>query len=168
MSSTTTTTTRPALTSTLRDPTSWRSVITPANKLLLTGIIHCLVPLGVPALRDPLLSLLRTGYVDGLRALAHAPTPVLYAQSNGFWFVVSGVLMGIAGRALQCYVRDVGEATHGVVKIPRSVAWGLLGLGVVGVTSNPVSGFWSLLLQGVWMLNWESRPVTATKRGKAA
>ncbi|KAJ3179179.1 hypothetical protein HDU87_003138 [Geranomyces variabilis] len=131
----------------------------PADALFYTGVTHCVLPLLLPTLRNPLVSLIRGGYFNGLSKVVSAPTALLFAQSNAFWFTVTGVAFTIAGRALQCYVRDVGALSPRPVRIPRGIAWALIALGAVGAAATPVSGFVLLLAQGSWMLTWESKPV---------
>ncbi|KAJ3164185.1 hypothetical protein HDU88_005497 [Geranomyces variabilis] len=136
-------------------PASW---FTPANLMMFTGVGHCAVGLAIPIFRTPFLSLCRGGYIGGLRNFAAVPTPLLYAQCNAFWFMGFGVAMGIVARTLQVYVRDVGALSRAAVTIPRSIAWSLIALGGLGALATPVSGFWLLVANGMWMLGWQSKP----------
>lgn len=67
-------------------------------------------------------------------------------RSNAFWFLFFGVLMWVIARMLRWLTNEQG------IPIPRFVGWQMLVLSVIGGICMPVSGFWLVILQAVYML----------------
>ncbi|MBD0379553.1 DUF6463 family protein [Paenibacillus sedimenti] len=67
-------------------------------------------------------------------------------RSNAFWFLFSGVLLWIIGRMLRWLTRKQG------IPIPRFVGWQLLIFSIVGAICMPISGFWVVIPQGIYIL----------------
>lgn len=95
--------------------------------LFWTGVLHQSV--GVLLGGGTALAILRDGYVGAVE--------VEREREVVFWFLVAGVLMMLAGRALAVLER--------ARPLPREFGWWLLGLGLLGGLAIPVSGFWIAL-----------------------
>jgi hypothetical protein len=108
--------------------------------LLGVGIIH--TGFGLIVFWREVGSLWRSGLWDALAGYQE--------RELGFWFIVSGWLMILAGGLL-----DTLEA-HGAA-LPFWFGWALLALVVVGVVLMPVSGFWLLLPPTLGVLRRTSR-----------
>lgn len=114
------------------------SLLTTANLLIGTGILHCGFGLVVPKLRDPFLRSVRDIAVSVPDDNEH------YARECGFWFQFAGVMLIVLGS----YIRSSKESS----KPPRWFGWALSGIGIVGATLMPTSGFWLVLAQGIRIL----------------
>mgnify|MGYP000400550248 CR=1 FL=1 len=102
-----------------------------AYLLIATGVLHNAIGfiISAPVLGD----IASEGFFN---------TVVMQHDRNAaFWFLFSGfalILMGLLLLELR--------------RIPRTFAWALLTLNIIGVVIMPVSGLWLVLPQAVYML----------------
>lgn len=112
-----------------------------ANLLIGTGILHIGVGLAVPELRQPFFRGMSHGFSDSLEINER------YAREAGFWFELFGVLLIMNGFLMRSYSIDTGGKAP-----PKWMGWALVACGVGGVLVMPVSGFWTVIPQGVYIL----------------
>ncbi|KAJ3051020.1 hypothetical protein HK097_008009 [Rhizophlyctis rosea] len=137
----------------------------PGTAFISTGVGHCIVGLLVPKLRTPLLEIISAGVINSVVKVHPLTGEPTFDRSNSFWFQFGGVVMVAMGRLMQLYLRDVNgeeDVVRGkeVVKasecLPEEVGWWFLGIGVGGGLMLPVSGFWLLVPQGLYVV-WRAR-----------
>ena len=124
--------------------------ITSGQLLISTGVLHNAVGVaaGVGALAMPGVparNFFGDIWRDGVIA-AIEPDP---ARGLLFWFLFFGVVVMLWGALLHRLERDG-------VRLPTSVGWQLLALGLIGGALIPASGFWLTVPQGLWVL-WKAR-----------
>jgi hypothetical protein len=100
--------------------------------LVATGALHTIV--GVLLYAPYLLEMWQAG-------LWNSVEPHL-GRMAVFWFLFFGFLLMMAGQVIARYTRP----------IPRGFGWGLLALSVVGAIMMPVSGFWLVIPQALYLL----------------
>lgn len=105
--------------------------------LIMTGIIHN--SLGVVFGHSTLAEIGRAGFFNAVH-------PPLWQREAIFWFLAAGFAMMMWGMLILALER-----------VPSSFGWSLFAFTVVGVCVMPVSGFWLVLPQAVYMLR--HRPV---------
>lgn len=109
--------------------------------LIGTGAIHSVLGLCIPELRQPFFRGLRDGFSDKLAIEER------YAREAGFWFQLAGVFMVMQGFLMRSYtIHTQGKPS------PSWLGWSLTALGAGGVSVMPVSGFWLILPQGLYIL----------------
>lgn len=108
-----------------------------------TGVLHCMVGFCIPELRDPTLRVLSELTVES------TSLPERYAREAGVWFQVGGITMMMLGGLIASSRKEA----------PKWFGWSLVGLGGVGATIMPKSGFWFLLFQGIRIV-WIQQPST--------
>ncbi|KAI8826908.1 uncharacterized protein EV422DRAFT_16842 [Fimicolochytrium jonesii] len=126
------------------------SSINPGATLVLTGVTHILVGLTHPRLGPPLLSMVRSGLFDSITGISLDPTSSgapQYDRMAAWWFELAGAAMILLGISIRENINVAGY-------VPRGVAWGTLGVGVIGALVQPLSGCWTLIAQGIWMVGW--------------
>lgn len=112
---------------------SWsESVGRHIGRLLIgVGVGHLIV--GIALFHAPLAAVVRDGVVNTI------PLGTDFDRQAAFWFLfatpVTFLLGQLANRAL---VRSDAPSV-------RTIGWYLVGMGIVGVTMMPLSGFWLLL-----------------------
>lgn len=108
--------------------------------LMLTAAIH--VALGVLLFYAPLLDIIQSGVFNSI-------TPH-YDRGMVVWFLLFGAVLFLLGQSAQWIIRS-GMA------LPESVGWGLLLIAVLGGVLLPVSGFWLVLPQALFIINQGKR-----------
>ena len=106
-----------------------------AYLLIATGILHNLI-----------------GFILGYQVLANIAregffntTFMQFDREAIFWFLFTGfavILWGVLMLQLE--------------QIPHSFSWSLLALSIIGIIIMPISGFWLVLPQALYML-WQQR-----------
>ena len=114
-----------------------------------TGLVHCLVGLAIPELRDPLLRVLTEGTTEVSNNIADR-----YEREATVWFQVAGIMMILQAWAWKEWVNVTRRE-----ELPRWWGWSLTLMGIGGVKIMPQSGFWFVLAQGL-------RIVWRTSHGK--
>ena len=104
---------------------------------MLTGVLH--VVTGIVAFSNPFKAMLAAGLVDSVRE------PV---DQLAFWFTFVGLMMGLTGYLMDWVVRQKGMV------LPGAFGYVLTGLCLVGVVLIPTSGFWLVLLQGIYLISY--------------
>ncbi|KAF9576082.1 hypothetical protein EC968_000149 [Mortierella alpina] len=141
------------------DSVPYRSSLWPARFLILTGHFHNFVGLLIPQIRKPFIDTLKAGYlnqVDSDLGRAHA-----------FWFFMGGINMVLMGKLMQWYLspeenedeglRDLKDKPRDRLQrsryvLPRELGIWFIGIGVIGATGMPKSGFYLLVAQGLGLL----------------
>ncbi|MDD9266706.1 DUF6463 family protein [Paenibacillus sp. GCM10023248] len=67
-------------------------------------------------------------------------------RSNAIWFLFFGVLLWNIARMLRWLT------TRQSIPIPRFVGWQILIFSIIGAICMPVSGFWLVIPQAIYML----------------
>ena len=67
------------------------------------------------------------------------------------WFVLFGAMLFVCGLA----VAELEASSPN--PLPRSIGWGLLAMGVVGITLMPASGFWLVFPPAIALLLQKSK-----------
>jgi len=119
-----------------------RRRVTSGRLLIATGVLHLLV--GAIEGRDPLGQILADGWV----AAVGLDDPSRVAI---FWFQFGGIFMLLYGLALHDLERATGRPPG------RHHGWLLIVVSLLGGLATPVSGFWLVLAQGMWIL-WRHSP----------
>lgn len=101
-----------------------------------TSYLHNVV--GLILFWKPLSEMVRAGVWN---SIDHS-----FDRRAAFWFLFCGVLLWIIGRMMHWITKEKGIA------IPRFVGWHLLIWSVVGIIILPISGFWLVILQGIYLL----------------
>ena len=104
-----------------------------------TGLVHCLVGLAIPELRDPLLRVLTEGTTEVSNNIADR-----YEREATVWFQVAGIMMILQAWAWKEWVKVTRRE-----ELPRWWGWSLTLMGIGGVKIMPRSGFWLVLAQGL-------------------
>lgn len=104
--------------------------------MLLTGVLH--VTTGLIAFGPLFGAMLASGLINSAREPAE--------HRLAFWFTFVGLLMGLTGYLMDWVVRRKGMV------LPRGFGYLLTGLCLVGVVLIPASGFWLVLLQGIYLI----------------
>jgi hypothetical protein len=65
-----------------------------------------------------------------------------------FWFLLFGFLLMMVGQVIAGYVRPV----------PKAFGWSLLAMSTLGALMMPISGFWLVIPQALYLL-WQPRTV---------
>lgn len=124
--------------------------------LILIGVLHTFI--GMWFGRGPLLDILQAGIANTifLGDLGFAQDPNLPAFIGDliymdqphrlaiFWFLFTGFFAIVIGEALRWLERS------GV--FPARFGWSLIGLGTLGVVMMPLSGFWTVIILGIFAL----------------
>ena len=123
-----------------------------ATLLFGTGLLHNMMGLASPRLREPLWRMVADG-----GTVVTADTTERYAREDAFWFQFAGIALMIHGWHARHLVRQMqsnndnddfdDESTS-----PAWLAWAVLISGTVGAYCKPVSGFHVLYLQGIRLL----------------
>ena len=133
-----------------------RRFASPGYTLMLLGFGHA--AWGFIAYGEPLREILRAGVVrsvgDGIFDTDHARG----SRAAGFWFLVAAPLVAVDG-----YLSEAALQA-GNARAVRISGLTTLGLGVVGATVIPRSGFPVALPIGVWLLR-RSRGLEPSDRG---
>jgi len=115
--------------------TKKQSIKRVAYLLIATGVLHNLIGFGL-----------------GFQVLAEMMQEGLFNSTEGafdrqalFWFLFSGFAMMLWGTLIMQ-----------LESIPKVFSWSLLALSVLGVFIIPISGFWLVILQAIYML-WLER-----------
>lgn len=125
-----------------------------SNLWSATGIVHCMVGLAIPELRNPLLRVVVEGTVDQTPTMADR-----YEREAAVWFHVAGVLMLLQGWAWKQYVIETKRE-----ELPSWWGWSLTIMGALGAKIMPASGFWLVLAQGVRVVYNTSGDAVHTKK----
>lgn len=98
----------------------------------ITGLIHNSIIFIIPQRRNVILSMIKNGWINSISN----------ENSNIFWSLVAGILMMFSGRLMQ-YQN----------KIPNEIGYWLIIIGIIGGLAFPISGFWLVLIQGLYILS---------------
>lgn len=101
--------------------------------LVVIGTVHVLVAPWVVG--DPIDSLLSGGVI----AAVDREPGLASLRALGFWYVTTGLALAMFGALVVSFERTTG-------RVPRSVAWSLVGVAVWGIVLIPASPFWVILL----------------------
>lgn len=115
--------------------------ITSGDTLTAVGVLH--LSFGLVSYRETLGEMVREGLVDAVK-----DDP---AREAAFWFLTCGASLVLTGLLAGWTERRTGT-------LPASTAPMLLGIGAVGVTLMPRSGFWALLVPAVLAFVASRRP----------
>ncbi|KAI8893143.1 hypothetical protein BC833DRAFT_625165 [Globomyces pollinis-pini] len=126
----------------------------PGNTLIATGILHLITGFVLKPISIPLVNLLKKGWFLQLGGIDDALSITDYSNLNydqqfAFWFQLGGIQFILLGEAIKQLLKLNG-------KIPKVLSWGLIGFGLFGTATDPVSGFPLLVGIGIWMLNFKS------------
>lgn len=99
--------------------------------LFALGCLHTLVA-SIESISMSLLTLKGNTYSDAEKELS-------------FWFYICGMFIMLSGVMVQHYIDTTKKSA------PTFIAISLIVLGIIGVTTIPVSGFWLLLILGILM-----------------
>ncbi|KAI9349713.1 hypothetical protein BDR26DRAFT_852657 [Obelidium mucronatum] len=121
--------------------------LNPGDTLVITGIGHSLLALAIPFFRNSFIDILKDGYVGSLSPNIHN-LPRTAARHSAWWFVQFGVLMVLFGTTLSWMIENTHQA------IPQEIAWGTIIFSSIGAIGLPISGYWLVLVQGIWMLHY--------------
>jgi len=122
------------------------------NLLMATGAIHCTV--GLLILRDPLVRTLMEG------TLEVTDMNDRYQRECAFWFQFGGIAMGLLGGLLRHYCVETKTLP------PKWFGWSLTTVSGLGVLIMPVSGFWLVLGQGIYII-WSNEKDRTIKNSKS-
>jgi Family of unknown function (DUF6463) len=129
----------------LRDRTEApRGRVSPGNALMLVGCGH--VVWGLIGYHEPLKEIVRAGVHDSVGDGIFRTTHARDARAVAFWFLFSAPLMWLCGRLLETALE--AEDSRAVSISGRTVA----GLGALGMTVIPRSGFPSVVPIGLWAM----------------
>jgi hypothetical protein len=103
-----------------------------STMLVCTGVLHNSFVFVMPKYRNVLFPMIKKGWVNSVNA----------ENSALFWFLTSGFLMIIGGKLMKNQKR-----------INKEAGWWMAGLGVVGGVALPVSGFWLVAAQGLYIVS---------------
>jgi hypothetical protein len=121
-----------------------RRFLSPGYATMVVGVGH--LAWGLIAYREPLREILDEGVVrsvgDGIFDTDHDRG----ARAAGFWFLLAAPLICLNGYLLEGALRR-GDAR--AVKVGGTT---VLGIGLVGTTVMPTSGFPAVLPIGCWLL----------------
>jgi hypothetical protein len=120
--------------------------LTSGRLLVATGVLHNAVGVAagsgaLPQAGLPPRNLFKDIWRDGAIA-AIEPDPARMAL---FWFLMFGCV-------LMAWGAQIHSAERARAPLPTWSGFSLLGLGLIGVALVPVSGFWLVLPQALWML----------------
>jgi uncharacterized membrane protein len=139
----------------------------PARLLYATAVGHVVV--GVALFREPLAAIWRDGIVNsiGSQVVPGAASWIAalrpqFEREAAFWFVLFGPLLWLLGRIVD---RAIEQADGCLL---RTIAWYLLGFGIVGAAVMPVSGFWLLIAYAPLLLVTASRLAERARRENAS
>ena len=116
-----------------------------------TGALHVLVALFFPPIGRHLTPP-RSSYVGywHLEIIGYDEEGALMLEGwetfAAAWFLIAGPLMMIIGLLAIDYIRDTRKP------LPQWLGWSFIVIGVFGCVVFPLSGFWLLWLQGLFML----------------
>ena len=119
--------------------------------LFATGLIHNVMGIMSPRLREPLLRLM----ADGGTVVVSDNEKERYARENTFWFQFAGVAIMIHGlhvRHLALQAKKERGLEDDETTNPSWLGWAVLGSGLLGTYCKPVSGFHMLYVQGLRLL----------------
>ena len=121
------------------------------NLLIGTGAIHSAVGLMIPELQAPLVRILleRTTQVVDINDT--------YQRECSFWFQFGGLTMGLMGGLLRQYCLETQKPP------PEWFGWSLISVAGFGVVVMPLSGFWLVLGQGIYMI-WSNKKKNVDKK----
>lgn len=105
---------------------------TAGTALTIVGILH--TSIGLAEHREVLRDVVRDGVIDTVEGDAE--------REAAFWFITCGVAIVLMGWSLRWARLQTGT-------LPRFVGPALLGIGTVGVTLMPRSGFWAVLVAAI-------------------
>jgi hypothetical protein len=107
--------------------------------LMTTAVLHELV--GIYFYATPLTHIVQDGIFN---SIAKSATEVYFDRDAAFWFLVTGALLFVIGYLVHWVIAQLGT-------LPPALGWSLLGLSVAGVVLMPLSGFWLVLIQAMWI-----------------
>lgn len=111
-----------------------------------TSYIHCAI--GIIVFWQPLAAIFKNGVWNAVA--------FHYDRAAVFWFLFSGVFMWVIGRFMRWLI---GEKK---LVLPKSLGWQITIAAAVGAFCIPVSGFWLVILQGIYLIRGAStRPLHA-------
>ncbi len=126
-----------------------RGIDSPGRAIVAMGFGH--VAWGLFVYRKPLMELAREGIADsvgdGIFQRAHS----LDDRAAGFWFLFAAPMMGLLGHLVEAAEK------RGDGRALRASGRALIGLGAVGSTFIPRSGFPAVPLVGWWMIRRSRR-----------
>jgi hypothetical protein len=118
--------------------------------LFATGLIHNIMGIMSPRLREPLQRLIADG-----GTVVVADEKERYARENTFWFQFAGIAIMIHGlhvRNMALQAKKANDLEDDETTNPSWLGWAVLGSGVLGTYCKPVSGFHMLYVQGLRLL----------------
>ncbi|CAB9526761.1 expressed unknown protein [Seminavis robusta] len=128
--------------------------------LFATGLIHNVLGIISPRLREPLLRLMADG-----GTLVVPDVNERHARENTFWFQFAGIALMIHGchaRSLALQLKKQGMEDEAA---SSWLGWVVLATGAVGAYIKPVSGFHLVYLQGIRLL-WIQHTRNGLEQGK--
>eukprot|EP00934_Nitzschia_sp_Nitz4_P006313 Nitzschia sp. Nitz4//scaffold185_size43419//16401//16805//NITZ4_007300-RA/size43419-processed-gene-0.74-mRNA-1//1//CDS//3329539706//6303//frame0 len=120
------------------------SFINSGSMLFGTGVIHSLLALAIPEIREPTLQVVRD------RSTFAPNINDRYAKEFAFWFDFAGIMMMTQGYLLINYLRETGRS-----EAPLWYGQVNLVISAVSLYVMPESGFWFLLFQSIYVL-WKN------------
>jgi hypothetical protein len=108
------------------------SRFTAGDALAAIGVLHTVV--GLAKYRRTLREMARGGVVGAVNGD--------HKRGEAFWFLMCGASMVLTGRLARWMQRQTGT-------LPASTGSMLLGIGAVGVTLMPRSGFWAIFVPAI-------------------
>ena len=115
--------------------------------LFAAGLVHNVLGILSPRLREPLLRLIADGGTVACRDVNER-----YARENTFWFQFAGIALMVHG----CHVRSIalqkGVVDDDATLTPKWLGWVMVAAGSLGAYCKPVSGFHMIYVQGIRLL----------------
>ncbi|MCA0756978.1 hypothetical protein KP806_18110 [Paenibacillus sp. N4] len=105
-----------------------------------TSYIH--IAIGILVFWQPLADIFKNG---GWNAVAFH-----YDRAAVFWFIFFGILMWVLGRLMRWLIADKK------LVLPKALGWHLTIVATAGAFCLPVSGFWLVILQGIYLIRGAS------------
>ena len=121
--------------------------------LFAAGLIHNVLGILSPRLREPLLRLVADG-----GTVCHPNVNERYARENTFWFQFAGIALMVHGGHVYCIAKKQRQEGHGDddddddAITPRWLGWVMVAAGTLGAYCKPVSGFHMIYAQGLRLL----------------
>jgi Family of unknown function (DUF6463) len=132
-------------------PASHRNrFVSPGYATMLVGAGHA--AWGLYAYREPLTEIVRAGVIrsvgDGIFDTSHDRD----ARAAAFWFLFTAPMIGLTGYLLEAALRT------GDTRTVRGGGQAILGLGILGTTIMPTSGFPAIIPLGFWLKHQSQQP----------
>ena len=117
--------------------------LNPGITLTAIGIGHLFYGISMPRISVPFIALFKLGFFG----------KAMPENDGGFWFQMAGMFIITTGEMMRYYLQDSKK------NFPRVLGYALISLGVFGSLAVGVRvphGFYLLIAQGIYMLNYKN------------